>query len=224
MGPILFILYINDICNVSNILKLILFADDTNLFRTGPDLNTLCNELTCELKKLYTWFNVNKLSLNISKTKFMVFSNKTVNADIKICINEIESVVHTKFLGILIDNRVTWKPHIAYLKGKLSKSLAVLYRCSRLINQTSLRSIYCSLFLSQLTYCCEVWGTTYKSNLNCLKVLQKKAVRVICNEDRLSKSTPLFLKLNLLKFEDIVNVKCCLVTYLAQHLDLPSNL
>lgn len=75
LGPKLFILYINDICKVSKILKMILFADDTNMFCTGANLQTLLNDVTSELQKIKIWFDVNKLSLNLNKTKFMLFGN-----------------------------------------------------------------------------------------------------------------------------------------------------
>ena len=75
LGPKLFILYMNDICNVSNILRFILFADDTNAFKSGFNINELADSITCELEKLQIWFNTNKLSLNVTKTNFMVFGN-----------------------------------------------------------------------------------------------------------------------------------------------------
>ena len=71
LGPKLFIMYINDICNVSNILKFVLFADDTNIFCSGKDIYQLSKLLCIELDKLNIWFAVNKLSLNVSKTNFM---------------------------------------------------------------------------------------------------------------------------------------------------------
>ena len=73
IGPILFILYINDICNVSSILKLILFADDTNIFYSGKDVNNICHIMTKELRKINVWFMVNKLSLNVSKTNYICY-------------------------------------------------------------------------------------------------------------------------------------------------------
>ena len=105
LGPLLFILYINDICNVSKLLQLILFADDTNLFRSSDNLQNLCNEISTELCKLNIWFKINKLSLNVAKTNFIVFSRrkKAENARITIESNEIERVCYTKFLGVMID-------------------------------------------------------------------------------------------------------------------------
>ena len=152
LGPILFILYVNDICNVSNILKLILFADDTNLFISGRDLPSLCHIITNELTKMYKWFNVNKLSLNVSKTNFMVFSNKKVNQELNILINNmrIEQVENTKFLGVQIDNKLNWKAHIVKLKSKLCKAISIIYRCSSLVNELALRTLYIHIRLVNL--------------------------------------------------------------------------
>ena len=99
MGPKLFLLYINDICNVSNILQFILFADDTNTFCSGENLHVLSNMISQEMKKLYVWFALNKLSLNVAKTNFMVFSNTKRVENVNITINEsvIERVHQTKF-------------------------------------------------------------------------------------------------------------------------------
>ena len=109
LGPKLFIMYINDLCDVTNILKFILFADDTNAFRSGYDLTTLAMEVSLELDKLQIWFNVNKLSLNIQKTIFMIFGKfKNVQSNISIYINgyEIQQVFNTKFLGVIIDSNL----------------------------------------------------------------------------------------------------------------------
>ena len=104
-------MYINDICNVSNILKFVLFADDTNIFCSGKYINQLSKLLCLELDKLNIWFAVNKLSLNASKTNFMIFSNCTIRENIKIRINNyvIDRVHVTKFLGVLIDEKLNWK-------------------------------------------------------------------------------------------------------------------
>ena len=177
LGPLLFLLYINDICNVSKLLKLILFADDTNLFRSGLNLEELCKEISNELSKLNKWFKVNKLSLNVSKTNFMIFAGRKKCIDAKIYIDNfgIELVHTTKFLGIIIDDKLNWKPHVSTVSSKLSKCFFVLYKSSKILDILSLKTLYCSLFLPYLSYCCEVWGTTYKTTVGKLEVLQKKS-------------------------------------------------
>ena len=103
LGPKLFIVYINDICNVSTLLKYVLFADDTNLLYEHENYETLCMNVNNELSKLNEWFSINKLSLNVKKTNFMVFGNKHINEALKVRINneDIVKVSETKFFGSL---------------------------------------------------------------------------------------------------------------------------
>ena len=108
-GPKLFLIYINDLCNVSDIVKFILFADDTNIFYSDDNLNVLNDVIHQEMDKLQCWFEVNKLSLNVSKTSFMVFGKRRNDPGINILINNenIERVYETKFLGVIIDDRIS---------------------------------------------------------------------------------------------------------------------
>ena len=102
LGPILFILYINDMCNVFTLLKPIFFADDTNLFYSGKDIDELCSAVSIEFDKLCRWFQVNKLSLNTSKTNFMVFTNRSYDDTYTVCMNglNLSRVFVTEFLGV----------------------------------------------------------------------------------------------------------------------------
>ena len=123
--PFTFILYINDIVKVSTVLNPVLFADDTSLFHAHTDFDTLIEELNEELQKITTWFHTNKLSLNIKKSNFIIFLSKgkkkynTDNVKININGNEIKQVNFTKFLGIYIDEHLSWAHHIDYLSKKL---------------------------------------------------------------------------------------------------------
>lgn len=108
LGPLLFIIYINDLVNVSRILNLVLFADDTNLFASGDDITTLCSNINVELHKFNVWFRINKLSLNLSKTNYMIFTNKSC-PDVTLSMNntKIDRVYVTKFLGVLVDEKLS---------------------------------------------------------------------------------------------------------------------
>ena len=119
LGPLLFILYINDIVKVSTVLNPVLFADDTSLFHAHTDFDTLIEEINEELQKITTWFHTNKLSLN-----FIIFLPKgkqcnTENLKININGNEIKRVNFTKFLGIYIDEHLSWAQHIELYQKKL---------------------------------------------------------------------------------------------------------
>uniref|UniRef100_A0A672FVC1 Reverse transcriptase domain-containing protein n=1 Tax=Salarias fasciatus TaxID=181472 RepID=A0A672FVC1_SALFA len=159
LGPKLFNVYINDIFNVSQSLKLILFADDTTIFYSSNDYNELVKTVNMELNKIKTWMDINKLSLNISKTKVMMFGNSTTKSFQQIVIEgtEIENVCENKFLGIVIDNKLTWKAHIKHIKAKISKSLYIINKVKQCLDAHALRTLYCTLVLPYLTYCVEVW-------------------------------------------------------------------
>ena len=124
MGPLLFILYINDITACSKYLHFILFADDTNLVISADSWEKLVASLNAELIKLSNWFIVNKLSLNVKKTNYIIFGKKKIeNNSLKIKIDnqELVQVESTKFLGVLIYNKLNWKKHNDFVINKIAK-------------------------------------------------------------------------------------------------------
>ena len=138
--------------------------------------------------------------------------------------NEIERVHYTKFLGIIIDEHLTWKEHIMRVNNKLSKSLAIMYKTKHLLNKSALYTLYCSLFLPYVIYCLEIWGSTYITNVNSIFVLQKKAIRLISGVGYREHTNDLFYNLNIIKFLDLVKLKICLVMYKVKKMILPNNL
>lgn len=175
-GPKLFILYLNDICKLSNIFKLVIFADDTNLYCSGPDIAQLISQVESELTKFKKWFDLNKLSLNEKKTKFMIFGSNKDTLDVKLMWNgiEIDQVYETRFLGVIVDHQICWKPHIQYIRTKISKTLGILYKTKYILNKKCLHILYTSLVFPYFFYCCEIWGNTCKTCIDPLIKLQKK--------------------------------------------------
>ena len=170
LGPLLFLLYINDLCNVSKVVDFILFADDTNIFFSHKDFNLLPEILNSEMLKLTQWCRANKLSINFKKSNFMVFRprqrRQTLDISIQIDNNVIEHVKETVFLGVILEEQLSWKPHILSVSRKISKSIGIIDKSSFCLPKPSLRSLYYSLLYPYLTYCISVWGSTYQSNLN----------------------------------------------------------
>ena len=122
LGPLLFLIYINDFVSVSSKLYYVLFADDTNVFISVNNLKKLINTLHIELDQLYAWLQSNTLTLNQLKTHYMVFHRaKHKNMYVKLCINKvpIQQVYNTKFLGVIIDDNLNWSNHIAYINSKI---------------------------------------------------------------------------------------------------------
>ena len=226
LGPVLFLLYINDICNISNFVKFVLFADDTNIFCSSNSLHDLQNLLNRELAKLFVWFSVNKLSLNLGKTNYMLFRNRPPENGLELRINNviIPRVACTKFLGILIDESLNWKPHIQSVKSKLCSTLSVMYKASKFINTEGMLTLYYSLFLPYISYCNEIWGNTYSTNVNCLYILQKKAIRLMFCADRLAHTNEIFKDLSILKVPELIRYKTAILMYNIFHGTLPEHL
>ena len=180
LGPLLFIIYVNDLCNVSKILEP-MFADDTNLFFSHKNIKDLFQAVNSELGKVFQWFNANKLSLNKDKTKYTFFhkAREKYNIPLKLpalFINdkEIERVTSIKFLGVLFDEHLSWKDHITAIENKISKNLGLLYRAKRVLDSDALKKLYFSFFHSYLNYGNIAWASTTKAKL-------KKRVRVVNN-------------------------------------------
>ena len=131
LGPLLFLVYINDLYNACNSTLPILFADDTYLFKNSQDLSHIEAMFNEELKNISLWLKVNKLSLNVKKTHFIVFSKqKKCDKSIKLVIDDetIDEVKNTKFLGVIIDKKLTWKDHINYVAGKVSRAIGMIVK------------------------------------------------------------------------------------------------
>ena len=182
LGPLLFLIYINDLANVCTSSFPILFADDTNLFNHGKDMFSLQATLNQELANISQWLKVNKLSLNIKKTMYMVFTRKkTQSADIKIEIdNEIISETKSsKFLGVHIDNKLNWKMHVDYVSGKIARGIGILVKDRKVFSNECMINLYYAFIYPYLIYCNHIWGNTYKTTLSKLQLLQNKAIRII---------------------------------------------
>ena len=175
----------------------ILFADDTNLFCNGPNLNDLIEETNEELKLVYTWVKVNKLLLNIEKTNFMLFMPKKfpcLKVYVVVDNHPIKEVHHTKFLGVIIDNKLKWKEHIGCISQKIAKGIGVIIKARKVFDKVTLLSLYNSLILPYLSYCIYIWG-----NACHLHVLQNKIVRIIAGVPRTTSSDPLYDEFDILK-------------------------
>ncbi len=226
LGPLLFLIYINDITACSNIIRFVLFADDTNLFFCDKSLSELESIMNQELQHLSTWFQANKLSLNTSKTNYILFRNKGKvipnNLAIKINGVKINHVCNTKFLGLHIDETLTWTNHITYISSKISKNIGVIRRLSYIVPKYVLTTLYNTLVTPYLNYCNIIWASNYTSRLRPLEILQKRVIRILCNADRLAHTSSLFKQEHLLKLRDINTLQIALFMYKYHHHLLPT--
>ena len=199
LEPLLFLLYVNDLPNSSNVLVLIMFADDTNFFFMHSNINTLLKTVNDELIKINEWFSANKLSLNVGKTKFSLFHKSGKKYSIpshlptlKIKNHDVERVNTMKFLGVLLDDNLSWKEHIKYLENKIAKNIGLMYRAKPFLDKESLLALYYSYIHSYLNYANLAWGSTYLTNLKKLRSQQKHAIRIVHNKTKFEHTKELF--------------------------------
>jgi len=155
-----------------------MFADDTNLFITGQNMTQLENTLNEELDKVNEWFRANLLSLNISKTSYIIFGNKkNVDVHIRFGSTEINRVDQTKFLGVIISSNLKWNKHIEVVHSKASKSIGILCKVRHLLPLKHVQTLYHTLVEPYLNYCCLVWAGMEKTViLERIHKLQKNIV------------------------------------------------
>jgi len=223
LSPLLFSIYINDLICISNKFKFLMYADDTTIYFNLEDFpnDNLEDNITNELNKLNTWLKQNRLSLNADKTKYMIFHTRQKNiTPISIAIDgkQIENVKSFKFLGIMLDESLTWKSHAQMITNKLSKVVGILNRLKYIYPFNALTSIYNSLCVSHMNYGLLLWGT----QIDGIYKIQKKAIRTItCSEYR-AHSEPIFKRLELLKIQDLYYLKILKFYYNLSYNLLPS--
>lgn len=241
LGPLLFLLYVNDIPNASRSLSFVLFADDTNIFLSHPDLQTLTHTLNTEMNHVTNWFKANKLSLNVSKTNFIHFktTKKTVSHNINITIDNtnITPVDSTKFLGVTIDQNLNWKKHIIKTTSQISKGFGIINKFRNTLPPNILFSLYNTLILPYISYCNIAWANTQHtlhpdqcpwtstatSKIDKLFITQKKALRACTNSYYLAHTKSIFYKLNTLNIFDINKLQTAMLMYRFESNKLPNS-
>ena len=222
LGPLLFLLYINDIQNCSNLTSIILFADDTSIFHSHKCLKTLNKTIQSELNKISNWLIVNKLSINTLKTKFMVFrsSKKKQNYNVTISINDkkIEQVKKTTFLGVIIDEYLTWNDHLSLIHNKLLKSAAIISKSRHYLNIKARKLLYYALVYPYLIYSNIIWGSTYKKIILRLINIQKKVIRIMTFKSYSEHTEQIFRDLEILNIEEINDYLTSIFMFRYHHL------
>ena len=201
LGPLLFLIFINDLANISSIMNILLFADDTNLFFKHDNVEWLAKTINTELCKVSNWISANKLQLNYDKTHMMVFNSckrDTSKLNIFIDGHAVKTVKTTKFLGVSIDDDLKWKAHVNEILLKISKTIGVMSKLKHCLPKSILLSIYNSLILPYLSYNTIIWGACSKYLMERINLLQKRAVRIISKTPYDSHTKPLFHELNIL--------------------------
>ena len=216
LGPLLFLLFINDLPRCSAELNFLLFADDTNIFIQSRNLKYLVTVANRALVSVSNWLKSNKLTLNLNKTQFMIsrpLMTQPITVSIFMDNIKLKQISTAKFLGVIIDDQLKWKPQVDDLKTKLSKITGIVFRIRDKVNKECLRQIYFALVYPHLLYCSAVWGGAYKTDLDALFIAQKKILRVMNYKGRYEHTNILFNRYNLLKLYDILDLQAALFVY-----------
>jgi hypothetical protein len=225
LGPLLFLLYINDISSVAEQLHFTLFADDTTILFSDPSLKHSVTVAEKYLSAVFEWFTANRLLINFKKTSFMVFGNTQLAPDCTLSIsnNVILRTNVCKFLGIYIDDDLSWSGQINHICSQLSKAIGMIKVARMYMPRTVLMSMFHAFIMSHLRYGVLVWGNTFTTYIYRVKVLFNKAIRIILNVPPVTHMLPLLCKLQLLSVDDIYFFNCCVFMYKIKNLMLPSG-
>ena len=225
LGPLLFLLYINDLPSISKVAQCLLYADDTVFIFESATAFQLQNVINFELPIICTWLQANKLSLNTRKTVYQIYNNSRIPSELNVTLNgdPIEAVQSVKYLGMIIDPHLKWNLHIDHLTTIISRNIGVMNRSKFFLDTHLLILLYNSLILPYINYCCVVWGFTFPSYLNKIELLQKRAVRIITHQHRLAHTEQIFKSLKLLKVHAIAKQQAIILLHRKLTLFLPTH-
>ena len=162
----------NDICNVSELLFTVLYADDTCLVIHGKDMLSIITSLNHKLHMLPTWLKANKLTLNTDKTYYMIFHRakiKLPDTDYPIIMNNssLSNIfLNHKYLGVILDSKMSWIQYIAYVKNKVAKVIGIMFKARSYLDRRSLINLYNAYIFPYLIFCVESWGNAPKCHLD----------------------------------------------------------
>ena len=228
LGPLLFLIYINDLHNAIKFSKTRHFADDTNLLIENNSLKQLQKQLNYDLRQLCRWLKANKISLNCNKTELILFRhpNKPINYDLKVKINgkKLLTSNYVKYLGIILDSHLNWSYHADSLSTKLTRAAGMLSKIRHYVSSATLRNIYFGIFSSLLTYGCQIWGQSNNKHITRLQNIQNRAIRIINFADYRDPPNPLYSKSNILKLTDYVKLQNFCYVHNSINGNLPASL
>ena len=230
LGPLLFLIYINDLNQSIKYSTTRHFADDTNLLLTNSSLKQLKKHLNIDLSLMSNWLKANKISLNVSKTELLIFRhpNKQINYKLKVKLDgkRLYPSEFVKYLGLLIDSHLNWSFHTKSLASKLTRTIGMLSKIRHFVDKSTLRNIYFSIFSSILTYGCQIWGQhqILSANIKRIIKLQNKAVRVINFADFHAPSSRLYKASHIMKLKDLITLNNFLYVHDCLSGNIPSSL
>ena len=228
LGPLFFLVYINDLLHINNTMQFVMFADDTTIVMTDKNVNTLQQKINSEMENVSEWFKANQLSLNKNKSHAMLFTNQKRtdnhnNFTINIENTPLRLTEQTTFLGVVLDCRLKWNLHVEKIASKVSKFIGILKKVKSKLNFSSLLTLYNTFVNTHMSYCIAVWGCTARVYLDKLLKLQKRALRLVFNVHYREHTSQLFLQAKVLNVYKMYSYNVCIFMYrVFKHITLSS--
>lgn len=218
LGPLLFILYINDLHRVSNYCSVLHFADDTTLHYSHLDFHSAVSNINDDLQRVCEWLHCNRLSINVQKTNYMIITNRSIppGAPVKMGSSVLLPVNKAKFLGVTIDDRLTFSDHVQGVVGRLSRGLGVMRKLSSVLPPSTLKSLFYSLVYCHIVYALPAWGNVGRTVVGRVSGVLDRAVGLLSSDLSVEDSYKHF---NILNFENTVFYFNVIYFYKALHGD-----
>ena len=223
LGPLLFLIYINDLpfslqkCHVS------MYADDTAIFLSSKSIDDLQNDLNLDLLNLQDWLHANKLSLNVVKTQSLIIGSgpsirmienqPDAPPSFSIGDQDIEMITNTRYLGVQIDSKLNWGKHIDTIKTKANRALGLIKYSKKYLPSDILNKMYRGIVEPHLSYCCSVWGCCSESKLDVLQKIQNRAARIVTSSPYDASAAPIIQNLGWPTISDLIRKETATLTY-----------
>lgn len=215
LGPLLFLIYINNMKDIKLTADITLYADDTCLFYYGNEIQSIAKQAQDDLNILHTWLQYNLLTINVMKTKYMIFTaknKKDFNMPTLHVNNEpLTKVQSQKYLGLTLDSHLTWKPHLDNIRAKLTSLMGILRGVVRCFPESVRYIIYNSLIKPHITYLIEVWGSATKTNTKPLQIAQNKIIKLLFHFNFRMSTETVFQKAKLMTLAQTYHYQTCIL-------------
>ena len=226
LGPLLFIIYINDLANSCKDGLFRIFADDTGIFCHSINLESLIEKARNIIKNVKNWFTANKLTLNVDKTSFIIFRSKrnTINNlpdTIEVENTIINRETKMKYLGLTLDEHLRWDSHTNEICNKLKCLFPLYYNIRQYLNKDNIRNIYYTMIYSRINYGSIITGQTTNENINKIQTLQNRLLKVLLYKNYYYSTNKLHNELSILKFTDLINQETLSFVFKYLHGKLP---
>ena len=224
LGPLLFLIFCNDLSSNLNYLSCIQFADDTTLYYADKNLDVLKCCVEHDLNIILDWFRANSLTLNVEKTNFLLFAPDKRKHAVYLNVDKVTICPSnkTKFLGVILDDKLEWTEHVKSILTKMKRNYNLMRLGANLLSKHSLKIVYYAHVYSHLSYCISIWGSmTSVKQITKLKIQQDKCMRLI--DSRLA-TDQVYVKYRILQLDHLIDLELCKMGFKLQLNELPVNL